>query len=178
MGMGRRLGREGSFVGVGVVCGRGPSFGGVGSRFGAGGVVCGCGELVGGGGHRRLWVCVRHRRWALGAVVVRVVGIVHAVVVMGIVVGVAVVVVVVIVVVVVVVVVVVMGVGVGSGGGGGGGGGRSNGDGCDMSRMINKHMRNKQTTGIPLHSVPVNSAEHSGLNSGMPKFRRNDQAPE
>ena len=28
-------------------------------------------------------------------------------------------------------------------GGGGGGGGRINGDGCDVSRMINKHMLNK-----------------------------------
>jgi len=29
----------------------------------------------------------------------------------------------------------------------------------------------KQTNNqIPLHSVPANSAEHSGLNSGMPKF--------
>ena len=95
------------------------------------------------------------------------------VVVMGVVVGVAVVVVVVVVVVVFVVVVVVVGVGVGSGGGG-----RSNGDGCDMSHMINKHRLHKQTTGIPLHSVPVHSTEHSGLNSRMPKFRRNDQAPE
>ena len=49
------------------------------------------------------------------------------VVIMGVVVGVAVVV-------VVIVVVVVVGVGIGSGGGGGG---RINGDGCDVSRMIN-----------------------------------------
>jgi hypothetical protein len=29
-----------------------------------------------------------------------------------------------------------------------------------------------------LHSVLVNSAEHSGINSGMPRFRRNEQLPE
>ena len=86
------------------------------------------------------------------------------------------VVVVVIIVVVIIVVVVVVGIGVGSGGGGGGG--RSNGDGCDVSGMINKHMLHKQTTGILLHSVPVHSVEHSSLNSRMPKFRWNDQAPE
>jgi len=33
---------------------------------------------------------------------------------------------------------------------------------------------NKQTNNqILLHSVPVNSMEHSGLNSGMPKFHWN-----
>jgi len=33
---------------------------------------------------------------------------------------------------------------------------------------------NKQTNNqIPLHSIPANSAEHSSLNSGMPKFRWN-----
>jgi len=38
----------------------------------------------------------------------------------------------------------------------------------------NRCETNKQTDNrIPLHSVPANSAEHSGLNSGMPKFRRN-----
>ena len=93
------------------------------------------------------------------------------VVVMGVFVGI---VVVVVVGVVVIVVIVVVGVGIGSGGGGGGGG-RSNGDGCDVSRMINKHMLHKQTTGILLHSIPVNSAEHSGLNSRMPKFCQNDE---
>jgi hypothetical protein len=31
---------------------------------------------------------------------------------------------------------------------------------------------------IPLHSVPVNSAEHSGLNSGIRLFRRNHKTPE
>ena len=82
-----------------------------------------------------------------------------------------------VVVIAVIVVIAVVGISIGSGGGGGGGG-RSNGDGCDVSHMINKHMLHKQTTGIPLHSVPVNSAEHSGLNSGMPIFRWNDQAPE
>ena len=41
--------------------------------------------------------------------------------------------------------------------------------------MINKHILHKQITGILLHSVPAHSAEHSGLNSGMPKFRRNDE---
>ena len=120
-----------------------------------------------------VWVWVRHCHWALGAAVVGVVGVVDAVcivVVMGIVVGI-----VVVVGVVVVVVVVVVGISVGSGGGGGG---RSNGDRCDMSCMINKHMLHKQTTRIPLHSIPVNSAEHSSLNSGMPKFCWNDQAPE
>ena len=29
-----------------------------------------------------------------------------------------------------------------------------------------------------LHSVPVDSAEHSGINSGMPRFRWNEQLPE
>ena len=106
--------------------------------------------------------------------VVCVVGVIRVVVVMGVVVAVAVVVVVVVVVVAVVVVVVVVGVSISSGGGGG----RSKGDGCDVSRMINKHMLHKQTTGIPLHSVPVHSTEHSSLNSRMPKFRQNDQAPE
>ena len=43
---------------------------------------------------------------------------------------------------------------------------------------INKHILHKQITGILLHSIPAHSAEHSGLNSGMPKFHRNDQAPE
>jgi len=33
---------------------------------------------------------------------------------------------------------------------------------------------NKQTNNrIPLHSIPVNSAFHSSLNSGMPKFCQN-----
>jgi len=31
----------------------------------------------------------------------------------------------------------------------------------------------KQPDSVLLHSVPVNSAEHSGLNSGMPKFHWN-----
>ena len=116
-----------------------------------------------------LWVCVRHCHWALGTVAVGVVGVVGIVVVMCIVMGVVVVVVVGN---VVIVVIVVVGVGISSGGG------RSNGDGCDVSCMINKHMLHKQTTRIPLHSIPVNSTEHLGLNSRMPKFRQNDQALE
>jgi len=31
----------------------------------------------------------------------------------------------------------------------------------------------KQSDSVPLHSVPVNSVEHSSLNSGMPKFHQN-----
>ena len=160
----------------GVIWGCGESFWGRGCRLWVWGVVWGQGASFGGGGHHHLWVCVRCRRWALGAVVmhvvgvVRVVGVVHVVVVMGVAMGIAAVVV------VVLVVIVVVGVGIGSGGGGGGG--RSNRDGCDMSCMIIKHMLHKQTTGIPLRSVPVNSTKHSGLNSRKPKFRWNDQAPE
>ena len=38
----------------------------------------------------------------------------------------------------------------------------------------NRCETNKQTNNqILLHSIPVNSAEHSGLNSGMPKFHWN-----
>ena len=58
------------------------------------------------------------------------------------------------------------------------GGGSSNGDSCDVSPMIDKHMLNKQTTRIPLHSVPANSVEHFGLNSRMAKLCQNDQALE
>ena len=36
----------------------------------------------------------------------------------------------------------------------------------------------KQLDSVPLHSVPVNSAEHSSLNSGMPKFNQNDMTLE
>ena len=97
--------------------------------------------------------------WVLGTVIEGVVGVVGVVVIMGIVVGIVVVAVGIAVVLVVLVEAMVMVV-------------------MFHIHMINKHMLNKQTTRIPLHSVPVNSAEHSGLNSGMPKFCWNDQAPE
>ena len=97
-------------------------------------------------------VCVRHHRWAL---------------------GVAVVVVVVVVIVVVVVVIVVVGISVSSGGGGGGGG-RSNGDGCDVSHMINKHMLHEKITGI-LQNIPVSIPECPN-SAGMIRYQNDENS--
>ena len=65
------------------------------------------------------------------------------------------------------------------------GGSGDDGGGSGKERRLcvfgNRHATNKQhmpNNQIPLHSVPVHSAEHSGPNSGMPQFRRNDQALE
>ena len=65
--------------------------------------------------------------------------------------------------------------------GGGGGQGRRLclfGNGCATNKQRTPNIVHRPNNRIPVHSVPVHSAEHSGLNSGMHKFRRNDQAPE
>ena len=70
----------------------------------------------------------------------------------------------------------------GSGDDGGGGGQERRlclfGNGCATNKQCTPNIVHRPNNRIPVHSVPVHSTEHSGLNSGMHKFRQNDQAPE
>ena len=65
----------------------------------------------------------------------------------------------------------------------GGGGGRERrlylfGNGCATNKQPMPNIVHTPNNRILVHSVPAHSAERSGLNSRMRKFRRNDQEPE
>ena len=65
----------------------------------------------------------------------------------------------------------------------GGGGGRERrlylfSSGCATNKQCMPNIVHTPNKRIPVHSIPAHSAEHSGLNSGMRKFRWNDQEPE
>ena len=65
----------------------------------------------------------------------------------------------------------------------GGGGGQERrlclfGNGCATNKQCMPNIVHTPNNRILVHSVPVHSAEHFGLNSGMRKFHRNDQEPE
>ena len=70
----------------------------------------------------------------------------------------------------------------GSGDDGGGGGKERRlylfGNGCATNKQHTPNIVHMPNNQIPVHSIPVHSAEHSGLNSRMCKFHQNDLAPE